>query len=215
MVLGGAAEREWIRILINENEHPETVKLTTANTTFQEGKLDGFDITPLIVEHVNLSIEVFLADEFSLDRNITISIDDAYLNITYTTIFPDKVTTLDLYLNNEDKTQTPNIELDVGEMLNITIKYLNETGDHLPGATVLLSGNFTGTLIENELLEQYSIFITPDEADIGLNLLTIVAQLENHETKIINPIVTINKIDSENLQIFLNNQNKLVIPILR
>ncbi len=201
-----------IRILINENQHPETVKLTTANTTFQEGKLDGFDITPLIIEHVNLSIEVFLADEFSLDRNITISIDDVYLNITYTTIFPDLETSLDLYLNNENKTQTPNIELNVGEMLNITIKYLNKTGDHLPNATVLLSGNFTGPLIENEPLKQYSILINPDETDIGLNLLTIVAQLENFETKIINPIVTINKISSENLQIFLNNQNKTSDP---
>ena len=80
-----------IRILINNNSHSETVKLCTATTSFQQAKEGGYDITSLILTGVNitLSIQVFLADEFSLDENVTISIDDVYFIISYREIFPD------------------------------------------------------------------------------------------------------------------------------
>ena len=69
----------------------ETIKLATANSSFQIAKEGGFDVTSLILKDVNisLSIQVFLADEFGLDQNITISIDDAYFIISYIEIFPD------------------------------------------------------------------------------------------------------------------------------
>ena len=198
-----------IRILFNDNQHPETVKLSTANGTFQEAKPGGFDVTALIIDEVNLSIQVYLADEFSLDRNITISIDDVTLNISYTIIFPDFETDLHLFLNTENKTD---YKINVGEQLNITIKYLNNTGAHIPNATVLLSGNFTGTLVENDILEQYSIIIDTDIGDIGINFLTVSAKLEDYELKIIYPIITVNKLSTDNLQIFLNMDNLTLDP---
>ena len=73
-----------IKILINENPHAESIKLSSANTSFQEAKVGGFNVTSLITDDVNLSIQLFLADDFRLDKNITISIDDVFLNITYT-----------------------------------------------------------------------------------------------------------------------------------
>jgi hypothetical protein len=39
--------------------------------------------------NITLSIQVYLADEFGLKNNITISIDDVYFNIAYIRIFPD------------------------------------------------------------------------------------------------------------------------------
>lgn len=80
-----------IRVLINNNSMQETIKLSTANSSFQIAKEGGFDVTSLILKDVNisLSIQVFLADEFGLDQNITISIDDAYFIISYIEIFPD------------------------------------------------------------------------------------------------------------------------------
>jgi len=80
-----------IRIKIGNNQHTETIKLSSASTSFQEAKSGGFDVTSLILKDVNLSlsIQVFLADEFGLDRNIRISIDDVYLYISYIVFTPD------------------------------------------------------------------------------------------------------------------------------
>jgi hypothetical protein len=203
-----------IKILINDNPHTETIKLSSANTSFQEAKVGGFDVTSLITDDVNLSIQIFLADEFELNQTMIVSIDDVTLNITYTIIFPDKETDLHLFLNNENKTLDPYFQVNVGEQVNITIKYLNKTHSHIPNATVTLSGNFTGILDENEIFEHYSVIINIETSDIGINFLTIIAQALNHEIAIINPIITVNKFNSENLQLILNNENKTSDPNL-
>ncbi|MFX1573603.1 MAG: hypothetical protein ACFFB0_12705 [Promethearchaeota archaeon] len=201
-----------LRILINGNPHTETVKLSTANETFQEGKIDGFDVTHLITDDVNVSIQLFLTDKFRLNRNITVSIDDVTLNITYTIFFPPRGSSLQLFINNENKTLDPNFELYVGEQLNITIKYLNETGVPIPNATVSLSGNFTGTLKENKTFGQYSIIIDTDISNIGVNFLTITAYAEDYVSMLITPVISIIKFDTKNLQVFLNNENKTLNP---
>jgi len=203
-----------IRIQINDNLHPETVKLINANTSLQEAKVGGFDITSLIIEDVNLSIQVFLADEFGLNETIIISIDEVYLNISYTIIFPDKETDLHLFLNNDNKTDDPDIDIFIGDSLNITVKYLNKTSAHIPNATVQVSGNFTGDIDEDEILEQYTTIINTDISDAGVNFLTIIAQAEDHETRVINLIVRINKFTTENLQVILNTQNVTQDPYI-
>ena len=80
-----------IRILINDNLHTETIKLSSATLSFQEAKEGGYDVTTLISKDVNisLSIQILLADEFSLDQNIIISIDEVYLKISYTVFIRD------------------------------------------------------------------------------------------------------------------------------
>ncbi len=201
-----------LRILINDNQHFETVKLSTANTSFQLAKSGGFDITSLITDDVNVSIQLYLADNFGLNRTITVSIDDVTLNISYTIIFPDIETNYQLILNNENRTLTPNFELIVGQQLNITIKYLNMTGNHVPNATVLLAGNFTGTLTENETLGQYSFIINTNVSNIGTNFLTITAQAVDHQLQKITPTITVNKIGTNDLQVFLNKEDMTLDP---
>ncbi|NVM02723.1 MAG: hypothetical protein HWN67_10325, partial [Candidatus Helarchaeota archaeon] len=75
-----------IQILINNNTHSETIKLSTADTTFQDARSEGFDVTNLIVQKQNilLSLEVYLADNFILAQNQTISIDNVTLYISVT-----------------------------------------------------------------------------------------------------------------------------------
>jgi hypothetical protein len=79
-----------IRILINDNQHTETIQLSSATALFQEAKLGGFNVTNLIQKDVNISvsIQILIANTFPLDKNITISIDDVYLIISYIVI-PD------------------------------------------------------------------------------------------------------------------------------
>jgi len=72
-----------IQILINDNLHKETIKLGGANETFKEAKVGGFDLTSLITDDVNISIQIFIANDFNLNQNITVSIDNATLEISY------------------------------------------------------------------------------------------------------------------------------------
>lgn len=80
-----------IRIFINNNSPLETVKLSGAGLSFNEAKIGGFDITYLILKDVNisLSLQMFIADEFPLTDNFTISITDISLEISYLLFFPD------------------------------------------------------------------------------------------------------------------------------
>lgn len=82
-----------IRVLINDKQHSETIKLSSATTEDQYAKIGGFDITSLLNLEINISvsIQVFLADEFSLDREIQISIDEVVLLISYSETFPDPI----------------------------------------------------------------------------------------------------------------------------
>ena len=75
-----------IRILINNKQHSETIKLTTANLTFEEAKIGGFDLLGITFpyEVLNVSLQLYLADEFGLERPYIFSIDEAYLEISYT-----------------------------------------------------------------------------------------------------------------------------------
>ncbi|UCC19334.1 MAG: hypothetical protein JSV62_14715 [Promethearchaeota archaeon] len=70
-----------IRALINNNSVSE-INLLLANNSFQYAE---YDVTSFILKDLNitLSIQVYLADQFGLDQNITISIDDVYLIISY------------------------------------------------------------------------------------------------------------------------------------
>ncbi|MFX1379860.1 MAG: hypothetical protein ACFFA4_12290 [Promethearchaeota archaeon] len=74
-----------LRILINNNELEKRIKLSDIEITFQDLSLAANQIKSYILTNVNLSlsIKIFLADEFALDRIITFSIDDVYLTISY------------------------------------------------------------------------------------------------------------------------------------
>ena len=87
----GSSPNSEIRFLINNNSLLETTKLSSATTNFQEAKPEGFDVTSLLLKDVNISvsIQVFIADTFALNQNITISITDVYLEISYTVFTPD------------------------------------------------------------------------------------------------------------------------------
>ncbi|UCC20586.1 MAG: hypothetical protein JSV62_04675 [Promethearchaeota archaeon] len=74
-----------IRIYLNNIFYDrQTIKLSSANTSFQEVRVGGLDVTDFIDlnTEVNLSIQIFLADNFNLEKVIEISIDDVYIYIT-------------------------------------------------------------------------------------------------------------------------------------
>jgi len=82
-----------IQIFINDNQHFQAIKLSEANLTYGDAKVGGIDVTNLIVDDVNLSLQVFIANDFDLNQNITISIDNATLMISYVIFIPDPILT--------------------------------------------------------------------------------------------------------------------------
>ncbi|MHA2283506.1 MAG: hypothetical protein ACXAC5_21910 [Promethearchaeota archaeon] len=204
-----------IRAFINNNKLSETIKLSKANSSFQEAKVGGFDITSLIPynTNINFSIQVFLADGFSLDRNFTISLDDIYLNITYTVIFPDFQTNIQVFFDGVNKTSNPKYDHPVGNDLNITVKYPDNNGTHIAGAVVQLSDNLTGTLTEDVTYEQYTIIIDANDLNVGTLYFKIVAHKINFELSTINPELTVIPTETQNLQLFLNSEDKTLDPL--
>ena len=201
-----------IRIIINNNQHPETVRLSSATTSWQEAKVGGFDVTNLILKDVNisLSLQVFIANTFSLNNNISISIDDVYLNITYVKSFADYGSESQLFLETANKTSDPFIQIPLGNTVNITIKYLdNQTGSHISGATVQLSGKVSVQLNENSPLEQYSTVIDSTDLEIGIWSMTVTAQKSNYETQIIPFFVDVVERPTD-LQLYVNDIIKTV-----
>jgi len=199
-----------IRILINDNPYGETISLSSANLAFGPAKVGGFDVTNLILKDVNitLSIQVFIANTFGFDQNITISIDDVSLSITYIETVPDIPTILGLFLNNENKTLDPIIIIPYGVNLNITVKYLiNSTRFHIPNATIQLEGKIANKLTENLSLGQYSILFNTSLLGIGIKVFTIEAQKNLYGTQLLQFYVDVRERETE-LNLYIDNAPK-------
>jgi len=169
-----------IRILINNLLHSETVKLSTANISFQEA---NFDVTSLIPinENINTTIQVYLADPFDLDRKINISIDDVYLKISYKIITIGEETDFVLFLNGENKTLGKFLKVPYEDPINITMKYINLSRDFIPGADVTLTGlDGVKDLDENGLHEHYNITLDTVTFSLGEHVFTLYAHKEGY-----------------------------------
>ncbi|MBY9010333.1 MAG: hypothetical protein KGD74_10760 [Candidatus Lokiarchaeota archaeon] len=200
-----------IRFYINNKTFDEgIIKLTSANTSFQEGKVGGFDVTSLLTTDVNItvSIEVFLKDTFELDQVYNISIDDVYLNISYTETFPDYGTDLELFLDGEDKTLDPVIQIPIKEVLNITVSYKdNVSGNHISADSATLEGKVSGDLTENVTLEHYYIIVNSTELGLGISVLTVTLQKVNYETESIPILVEVIERETQ-LMLYIDSVQK-------
>ncbi|MGB5912788.1 MAG: hypothetical protein WBH31_16465 [Promethearchaeia archaeon] len=177
-----------INFYINDRKFEEgSIKISSATSTSQEAKPGGFNVTTFILKDINItaSIETFIKDTFELNESITISIDDVFLNITYIETFTDYPTELTLFLNGDDKTSDPVIQIPIDVILNITVKYKDSlTSSHIPNATVQLDGIVSGPLPENKTYEQYSIFINSSQLGIGSRIISVEAQKTNYESQL-------------------------------
>jgi len=172
-----------IKVLINNREHTETIKLSSANTTFQDAKIGGFDVSSLILKNVNISvsIQVYLADTFTLNQSMTISIDNASLIISYIETTVEETTSMDIFLNSKDKTLEKSIEVIMDTPVNISIVYKNSS-NFIPNAEVKLLGlGPPKNLTENGVLEHYNITIQTSNLQIGNNFFTIEASKTYYE----------------------------------
>ncbi len=188
------------RILINDIQHSETFKLSKFDSTLSQISLNGINVKPLISEntHVNLSIQVYIADDFLQDYNITIWIDDVTLDIDYDMLEIPISTDWQILLNGQDKTSDPQIDLPLGSILNITVKYTNDSGDFIPGAIIELERlGYTDSFDQDDIFHQYNLSLNVDEQLLrGLNLLDLSAKKPSYSDISDTLGVTIRKINT-------------------
>jgi len=91
-LLSSLSPNSRFRLFINDIEYNETIRLDELTTRFKEAREEGFTVTNLIPndEEINVSIQVYIADEFILDNDIMLSIDNVILMITYDVILPSE-----------------------------------------------------------------------------------------------------------------------------
>ena len=196
-----------IRIIITNRSYTETIKLSSANTSFQDAKLGGFDVTSLILkdENISVTIQVYLADTFGLGQKRIISIDNASLKITYTITTVEIETDFRLFLEGQNKTLGKSILVPLGDPVNITFKYTNTSQEFIPDATVRLTGaNGPENLTENVSLEHYNITIDTKFFQIGDNFLTLSANKKYYEGIAIIVNIIISEIETNLDEIYLN-----------
>ena len=79
------------RLRINDNFLEDSIKLSTLTTSFEQAKVGGYDIKNFLKpdDNFTVAIQLYLADEFLLDHDINISIDNVFLIVSYKEIFED------------------------------------------------------------------------------------------------------------------------------
>jgi len=182
------SQNSEIAIKINNEVHSETIKLRDANETYQEAIFDVTSKIPIDV-NINITIELFIWDDITLGEVIKISIDDVYLNISYYRTKTAAVTTLDLFLDGNNRTIEKEIEVNKGDQINISVMYKNVSGGvFIDSATVEITGDgISGTqpMQENGGLEYYNYTLDTNILEFGNNYLTVTASKFAHEPQTI------------------------------
>ncbi len=189
--------------LLGHGYFDENPSLEQYNFTIDAGILgQGIDI---------LNIIATKSDYQSQPAQITVEITERMAN-------------LQLFFNGNNKTGDPFLELPIGSSLNITVKYSDLLGNFINNADVKLLGEgLSDSLNQSISLEQYTTLLDTRQLDIGVRLLTVVAQRNNYQLKIINirldirriitnittlsgsNVININEGQSVDLKIKLNN----------
>ncbi|MHA2287893.1 MAG: hypothetical protein ACXABG_03810, partial [Promethearchaeota archaeon] len=106
----------------------------------------------------------------------------------------ERATEFELRVNNEIKIQDDVIQIEVNNLLNLTVFYNdNETKAHLSGAilTLLSVGNFS------EIGNQYNYSLNSNDLSLGFNVLSIIAQFGNYQSQTIQIYIEVYEIATE------------------
>lgn len=93
----------------------------------------------------------------------------------------ERQTEYEIYINGVNKTIDPFESVTVTSTLNITVRYYDILGAYIPEATVSLSGDYSDTLTEISVYEQYTILIDTADLAIGIRSLQLIAYRANYE----------------------------------
>jgi len=123
-----------------------------------------------------------------------------------------KATFLELFINGSKTNEDELISFEFWQKINVTITYRDNLAKHLSGSTVkLVGGGLIKDLNENLSLEHYSVIFNASELGLGVDYLSIFANLTNYNSQSIRFISEITE-RRTNLEIYLNGLNKTLDP---
>lgn len=172
----------------------DEVNITVEYRDINGNHLEGATIDVSSSEFTNTLIENPSAEQYSIilyaitfgqgiDNFVILAQKDNYKPVSIPFIFEitERETYYEVFLNGEDSTIDPTLDLLIGNTLNITFKYYDIGGSHIPDASLYLSGDYTGYLSEDA--NQYTLLIDTSNFDIGVRLLTLSASKTNYESQ--------------------------------
>ena len=106
----------------------------------------------------------------------------------------EKFTSIHIFFNGLNVTLDPRIDITIGAVLNITVKYLDINNQHVPGATIQLFGDISGVLSESPSFNQYSYLLDSTQLDIGVRLSTLIASKINYQLQIDDVRISVHRI---------------------
>ncbi|MBN1213854.1 MAG: hypothetical protein JXA99_00275 [Candidatus Lokiarchaeota archaeon] len=165
-----------VRISLNNGTTYVSQKLILADTNPSDISCNLIDLIKGL-DDIEVSIIIFIADEFNLNETIEVSIDSISLEIEYTVYFDDYSTSIEVDIDGQPYIGL--IHIPVFRELDIVVRYLNDTLGAIYGADVILSGDAVGDLTPNG--DHYDIKLnTTEDLSIGLNTITIEATKNNY-----------------------------------
>ncbi len=196
-----------LRILINNNQLSESINLNNSITIdFKDVKSGGIDVTNFInpSEDVNLSIQLYIGDEFALDRIVNISIDDVSLIIEYelTSIATD----VQLWIDGVNETIDKSMIAYWRENISFAVEYTNLSDDFIPDATISINDSGLSRLLQDDGFNNYTIEINTTDLSYGVNYVTIRASKKYYEAQSLSNIrIEIRERTAKVDKVFFNN----------
>ena len=88
----------------------------------------------------------------------------------------ERLTFMQIFFDGVNYTKDPTIVVPYGKLLNVTIKYFDSRDIFVNNASMLLTGDFSGTVQEQTALKQYSIIFNTTQFGLGVKIITVSAQ---------------------------------------
>ncbi|MBA7661821.1 hypothetical protein ES703_69841 [subsurface metagenome] len=169
----------------------------------------GFDDLDEMTTYYNITINTNDLDQGITILTIVAQLDNYQsISIQFLVEIIERDTELILFLNGIQKNDGDTIQVEINDLINITIYYRdNTTKNHLSNATVELVGRDN----LDETNNYYNITINALDLEQGITILTIFAQLVNYQPQSIQFFIKIIE-RSTNIQLFINNEDKTLDP---
>ena len=188
----------------------EKVNITAKYLDSKNDHISGASLKFSIGNYIDSLEEDFSHQQYSYILNAS----DIGVSLNYLTVIANKtlydlksvrvilkitqwLTSLQIYINGNYSSIDPSITTPIGEMVNVTVKFLDSRGSHIEGASVNLLGDYVGIISEKPLLNQYSILINTSELGVDINIITIIAQKTDYQIQTDVLRIEVRKIQTE------------------
>ena len=124
----------------------------------------------------------------------------------------EKATFLELFINSTEKYEDDLVSIEFWQKLNITVTFKDASSNHLGGATLkLIGGGLSESFMENSILGQYNILLNASDLGLGIDYISIFANLTNYNPKSIRFITEVTERRTL-LDLYLNGINMTIDP---